>query len=252
MSNRRKTIYIGIALVIYVAIIAFPTYLFTHDMLILRSIELGLRVGYLVFIILFTYFTKLAKSYTGSTKLKNVFLLLPIFFVAFINIFYLVVVRQSTYVYNPFNNDIFEILRFISIIITAVEVEILFRFIIQKNLTLSHKIVRILVTAAIYAATHFFVMLYSGLGVINPIDLLEVAFQFGIGVILGFLYEYTNNLVPAIAFNIIYSLSNQLLFKVTLSSNPHWSYYLTVSLFILYAAGYLSIFYFLMLKEESR
>ena len=139
--------------------------------------------------------------------------------------------------------------------------EILFRFIIQRNLTLSHKIVRILVAAAIYAITSIVIVFYSDMYFnsdtgrivfMNPIDLLEVVFQFGIGIILGFLYEYTNNLAVPISFNIIYTLSNQILFKVRLSDNPHWSYYLTISLIAAFAISYLCIFYFLMLKKENR
>ena len=260
MPRKLNLLYIIIALVTYVAIITFPVYLFTNDMLAIRIVELSLRVAYLIFIILFSYLTKLAKEYTGATRYSNLFLLLPIFFVAFTNIFYLGVIKGKASIYNPFS-DVLTTLLFSSLVVSAIEAEILFRFIIQRNLTLSHKIVRILVAAAVYAATYFFVIFYSDLSInpetgkivfMNPIDLLEVVFQFGIGIILGFLYEYTNNLAVPVAFNIIYTLSNQILFKVRLSSNPDWTYYLTISLIAVYAISYLCIFYFLMLKKENR
>lgn len=253
MSKKTKFIYIGIALVLYVLVIAFPTYLFTKDLVVLRSVELGLRAGYLVFIILFAYFTKLGKTYTGRTRWSKLFLLLPIFFVAFENIFYLVVVRGSKMdpVINPFS-DIFNGLWFFSLIIAAIEEEWLFRYVIQKNLTFGHKIVRILVASAIFAITHFFVMLYRNLGMFNPIDLIEIGLWFGLGIILGVLYEYTNNIAVPITFNVIYSLSNQMLYKVSFSDNPHWSYYLTLSLFAVGGAAYLLVFYYLMLKKEER
>ena len=260
MPKRMNLLYIIIALVAYVATITFPVYLFTNDILVIRIVELSLRVAYLIFIILFSYLTKLAKSYTGSTRYANLFLLLPIFFVAFTNIFYLGVIKGKTSVYNPFS-DVLTTLLFSSLVVSAVEAEILFRFIIQKNLTLSHKLNRILVAAAIYALAYISIMFYSDLSInpdtgkivfMNPIDLIEVVFQFGIGIILGFLYEYTNNLIVPIKFNIIYSISNQLLFKVRLSSNPDWSYYLTISLIAVFAIGYLCIFYFLMTKKENR
>lgn len=244
-------LFIGIALITYVLIIAFPTYFFTKDMVVLRSIELGLRVLYLVFIIVFSHLTKINKSYTGQTKLTNLFLLLPIFFVAFINIFYLGVIRGVSIVINPFSDVIYG-LGFASLIITAIEEVYLFFFIIQKNLTMAHKIARIFVAAAIFAITHIFILLYSGLGIINPLDLIDILFKFGIGIILGVLFEYTNNIAVPMAFNIIYTISNQMLYKVTISDNPHWSYYLTVSLFAVFGAAYLLIFYFLMLKKENR
>ena len=245
-------LYIGIALLTYVLIIAFPTYFFTNDMLVLKSIELGLRVAYLVFIIIFSRLTKLNKSYTGQTKLSNLFLLLPVFFIAFINIFYLTVIRGVSIVINPFS-QVFIGINFISLIITAVEEVYLFFFIVQKNLTLAHKLARIFVAAAVFAITHIFIMLYAGLGIINPLDLFDIMFKFGIGIILGVLFEYTNNIVVPMSFNIIYTLSNQMLYKVTISDpDTHWSYYLTISLFAVFGTAYLLIFYFLMLKKENR
>lgn len=260
MTRKLNYLYIAIALVIYVIVVAFPVYAFTSDMLAIRIVELSLRVAYLIFIILFAFFTGLAKSYTGKTRYSNLFLLLPIFFVAFTNIFYLGVIQGRTSFFNPFS-DVLTTLLFSSLVISAIEAEILFRFIIQKNLMLGHKIVRILVAAAVYAITYIVIIFYSDMSInpdtgkiifMNPIDLLEVIFQFGIGIILGFLYEYTNNLAVPVAFNIIYTLSNQILFKVRLSSNPHWSYYLTISLIATFAITYLCIFYFLMLKKENR
>ena len=253
MTKQKKLIYIGLALVLYVLIIAFPTYLFTKDMLILTSVELGLRVAYLAFIILFSYFTRIGQTYTGPTKLRNFFLLLPMFFVAFVNTFYLGAIAGSkfTFVINPFT-DIINGFAFLSLIVTAVEEVLLFGYLVQKNLTFAHKLVRIFVAAAIFAITHVFVMLYSGLGIIKPLDLFDVLFKFGIGIILGVLYEYTNNLAVPVTFNIIYTISNEMLYKVTISSNPHWSYYVTVACFAVGGALYLLTFYFFMLKKEER
>lgn len=258
--RQQKLLYIGIALVTYVFIIAFPVYLFTNDLLVIRIVELSLRVAYFVFIIIFSILTKLAKSFTGQTRFSNLFLLLPLFFVAFTNIFYLSVIKGTVVVFNPFT-DAINALWFVSLIVGCVEMEILFRFIIQKNLTLGHKLVRILVAAAIYAITYISITFYSELSInpetgkiafMAPIDLFEVVFQFGIGIILGFLYEYTNNLIVPVTFNIIYTLSNQILFKVRLSSYPEWPYYVTIILMAVFAASYLCVFYFLMLKKENR
>ena len=260
MSKQKKMLYIGIALITYVLIIAFPVYLFTKDLLVIRVVELSLRVAYLAFIIVFSILTKLAKSFTGQTKFSNLFLLLPLFFVAFTNIFYLGVIKGTVTAFNPFT-DAINALRFVSLMVACVEAEILFRFIIQKNITLGHKIVRILVAAAIYAITYISVTFYSEMTInpetqsivfMAPIDLFEAVFQFGIGIILGFLYEYTNNLVVPIAFSVIHTISNQIIFPLRLSNNPDWPYYVTISLMGVFAAAYLCIFYFLMLKKENR
>lgn len=254
----KKILYISIALFIYLVIISFPTYLLTSDMDVIKGVELGLRSGYLIFIILFSIFTRIAKSYTGKTRLANLFLLLPLFFIAFINLFYLGVVSDSS-TGNPIQavfeqdwNNTYDILKFVTIIVTVIEEELLFRYIIQRNLSIGHKIFRILTTAAIFAVCHFFRMLYDARGSFaEPLFFLEILFVFGIGIILGFLYEYTNNIFVPIAFNLIYSICNEMFFKVPLSVNAT-KYYITTAIFAAAGAAYLAIFYFLMLKKENR
>ena len=255
--DRRKFWYLFAAGIIYLALISFPTYLFTEDLYVLYGVELGLRAAYLVFIILFSIFTKIAKTYNGKTKITNFFLLLPLFFVAFFNLFYLAVVTRSSIpnpleaVFNNEGNNTLIILKFVCIIITVVEEELLFRYIIQRNLAIGHKIVRILVTSAFFAASFFFKMLYDARGIIVPINLLSIFVIYGIGIILGFLYEYTNNIIVPIAFSLIYAICNEMLYEITFEVATT-KYYLTLLFFTLGASAYLAIFYFLMLKKENR
>lgn len=260
MKNK-NILYITIALAIYILFISFPTYLFIKDDYTLCYIvEIILRSVYLVFIILFSIFTKLAKKYTGKTRFLNMLFLLPLFFVAFFNIFYLRVVTQSTTeslwrnitnIFSPEGDHTLEILRLVSVIITVVEEELLFRFIIQKNINLGHKFVRIAITAAIFTVCHFFSMLYDGYGRIVPIELLSLLFIFGIGMILGVLYEYSNTIFYSMSFNMLYSLGASL-FPITLASSAGYKIYLTGALFLVGAAAYICLFYFVMLKKEQR
>lgn len=255
--NNKKRWYIIIALAIYLLIVSFPTYLFTKDLDVLYAVELGLRSAYLVFIILFSIFTKMFKTYTGKTKFSNLFLLLPLFFVAFFNLFYQGIIAKTSMsnpleqVFNPNGNNLLEILTFSCIIVTVVEEELLFRFIIQRNLEIGHKISRIFITSALFTLCHFFAMLYDARGVIVPIELISLAFIYGISVILGFLYEYTNNIVIPITFSLIYSICTEMLYHIPLE-NAKADYYITVGCFFAGAAIYLFLFYFLMLKKENR
>ena len=246
-----------IALIIYVVIISFPTYLFTTDPVVKYSVEVGLRSAYLIFIIIFSLLTKIAKTYNGKTRFINLFLLLPLFFVAFFYLFYWGVVTQSVIpnpmdtIFNPNGDNTVEILEFSAILLTVAEEELLFRFILQRNLLTGHKIARIAITSAIYAVCHFFFMLYHSSGIINPIELLELIFIYGVGIILGFLYEYTNNIAVPITFSLIFTMCKRLINEVNFAT-ASWKFYLTLSLFAVYAIAYLLIFYFLMLKKENR
>lgn len=256
MSNKKRW-YIAIALLIYLSFISFPTYLLTKDLYVLYGVELGLRAAFLVFIVLFSIFTKMFKTYTGKTKFANVFLLLPLFFVAFFNLFYLGIVTRSSIsnpleaVFVPNGNNALEILKFSTIVVTVVEEELLFRFIIQRNLEIGHKISRIFITSLMFTVCHFFTMLYDSQGILVPIELISLVFVYGIGVILGFLYEYTNNIIVPITFSMIYSICNGMLYHISLA-NAKFDYYITVACFFAGAAIYLFIFYFLMLKRENR
>ena len=254
--DRRKTLYLGILLGVYLLLIGFPTYLFTKDLYVLYGVELGLRSAFLVFIIIFSIFSKIAKRYNGKTRFTNLFLLLPLFFVAFFNLFYLAVVTKST-VSSPFGffasngNNTLELLKFFCVIITVVEEELLFRYIIQRNLAIGHKVVRIVVTAAIFVVAYFFTMLYDARGVLEPIYLLELIFTFGVGVILGFLYEYTNNIAVPIVFSFFYMVCNEMIYNIDLIG-ASYKFYITATCFFVGAAAYLLIFYFLMLKRDQR
>ena len=246
-----------IVIAIYVLFISFPTYLFTTNAIVKYSVEVGLRSAYLVFIILFSIFTKIAKPYTGKTRYINILLLLPVFFVAFFYLFYWGVVTKSS-IPNPFapvfasnGNNTKEILEFTAIVLMVVEEEILFRYLLQKNILMGHKIVRILITSAAFTLCHFFFMLYHFNGIIDAIELIELLFIFGIGFILGFLYEYTNTLVVPITFSLIFSICKRLLPMVNFAS-ADWKFYLTLSLFTVGTAAYLLVFYFVILKRENR
>ena len=256
MGNK-NTINIVILLVIYLAIISFPSYLITSDLTVLYGVELVLRISYLIFIVIFSILTRMFKTYTGKTRFSNVFLLLPLFFVAFFNVFYLAVITKSSIpgpldaVFNSNGNNTQDILKFLSIVVMVVEEELLFRFIIQRNIRFGHKLVRILITAALYALAYFFAMLYDARGIIDPFDLISIIFIYGIGIILGFLYEYTNNIVVPITFSLIYTICNEMLYKISLRT-ANYKLYLSVTFFALGAALYIVVFYFFMLKRENR
>ena len=246
-----------IVIAIYVAFISFPTYLFTTDAIIKYSVEVGLRSIYLIFIILFSIFTKIAKPYTGKTRYVNMLLLLPTFFVAFFYLFYWASVTKSS-IPNPFDavfnsngNNTREILELVAIILMVVEEELLFRYLLQRNILMGHKIVRILITSAAFTICHFFFMLYRFNGIIIPLDLIELLFIFGIGFLLGFLYEYTNNIFVPMTFSMIFYICKRLINEVSFSTAPG-IFYLTLSLVTLGTAAYLLIFYFVILKRENR
>ena len=248
MKNKRFWL-LALVLGIYLIVISFPVYLMTNDVHVRLIVMLSLRTAYLIFIIVFSIFLKLLKSYYGKTRLFNILLLSPLFLVAFMNLFYWLVVTKSNL---PLNTDAtLNVLKIFLIIVTVAEEEILFRMVVQKNIVLGHKIIRIVITAAIFAFAHIFTILFEGYPIVHPIELLQLIVLFAIGLILGILYEYTNNLVVPITFSLIYSFCTDFLAKNTFLE-ADYKYYITIAAFLLFASAYINAFYFLMLKKENR
>lgn len=246
--NKKRFWFLFLVLGIYLITISFPIYLLTNDIYVRAIVMLSLRSAYLVFIILFSIFAKLIKGYNGSNRLKNILLLLPVFVVAFMDLFYWGVISHSTF---SVSGGLLLGLKIATIIVTVLEEELLFRLVVQKNLMIGHKIIRILISASIFAFAHIFTILFGGFPTIYPIELLQLIVLFVIGIILGFLYEYTNNIFVPISFNLIYSFCTDLLFHNSFFE-ASYKYYITICSFLLFGVAYLHIFYFLMLKKENR
>lgn len=246
--NKKTFWLLFIALGVYLITIAFPIYLITGDIATRMIVMLSLRSAYLVFIILFSIFTKLAKRYNGSSRIKNILLLSPLFLVAFMDLFYWGVVTHSKI---SFGDGLLTGLKIATILVTVLEEEILFRLVVQKNIMLGHKIIRILISASIFALAHIFNILFAFYPVIYPVDLLQLIVLFSIGVILGFLYEYTNNIIVPISFNLLYSFCTDFFFHNSFVGVGK-EYFFTIGGFLLFGAAYLCIFYFLILKKENR
>ena len=80
---------------------------------------------------------------------------------------------------------------------------------------------------------------------------VSARFVFGIGMILGVLFEYTNNIFYSMAFNMIFSLGASI-YAIDLATTSGYQIYLTSSLFAVGAAAYICLFYFVILKKDQR
>ncbi|MCR5505686.1 MAG: CPBP family intramembrane metalloprotease [Bacilli bacterium] len=249
--ERRKTWDIVILLLVFVLSVSFPIGSITNDIDIILWVKIGLLAAYIVFAILFIYFTKIAHFFQGKVKHKNAFLLSPLFLVAFCNLFFFVVFRPGSL--GKIQWDLTMVLSVILSLLTAVSEELVFRYIIQKNLRIQSKFVKILVASSLFALCHILTVI-SGWNLVKPatwnwFDLSIIAYTFFIGVCLGFLYEYTNNIVLPIAFHFIFNFINDNLFYVESWTLP---YLFNCLGFALFGILYILLFYFVFTKREER
>lgn len=244
------------------AVVSFPIDLFVKDMTIQYSVRVGLNVFYLIFSLLYIRFSKFIPSYTGRTRIANLLILLPLFFIAFTNPFYVVIIRQTASFNTIFNsiykafstNPTFEILTLVNLILLAINEEIFFRFVFQRVLLIAHKMLRIFASAGMFSLCHLLQYLFNFSALIDniPNALVQLVYTFFIGVVIGVLYEYTNNISFATLFHILFNLSNDYLYNSLDSGTISLPYYINALCFGIFGIAYICIFYFLILKRDKR
>lgn len=248
--ERRKFWDIIILILVFIASVMFPINLITDDSLIRIIVRIVLLALFIAFTIIFAALTKIAHLFQGKINNRNMFLLLPLFAIAFCNLFYLTVIQKGT-IGVIWNVDF--ILSIVQALLTALAEELLFRFVIQKNLQIKSRLVKILIASAIFAVCHIFTIIsYWNLtapSTWNWFDVSMIGYTFFIGVCLGFLYEYTNNIVLPIIFHFFFNLINNVWFAVSEWSVP---YLINCLCFAVFGIAYICLFYFVFTKRENR
>lgn len=175
----------------------------------------------------------------------NMIFFIPVFILCFSNFFNLL---------NPDNylNFTFSINLLLAILLSfcvAFNEEYLFRSVIIDNIESSEKpIVKVIISASIFAACHLTVFFSS----FNPLDLIQVVYTFGLGIVLGLMYVYGECLWYCVLFHFAYNTINGNLAGEWIKyPNLNYLYYLINALVGLVVAGYLFAIYFLKLKNSK-
>ena len=131
--------------------------------------------------------------------------------------------------------------------------EILFRFIIQNSLVNASSVKRILGSALIFALFHLLNLVN-----IRTIDqlvavLLQVAYTFGLGLMLAIIYEYSYSLPLCMLFHLVFNVFNSLLpgyvFGLVI---PDIYFILTAVVIAAILIGYTAVLYIIKLKSYSK
>lgn len=254
--SRRKFWDIIILILVFIATVMFPINYMTNDMDVRIIVRIGLLVAFIIFAVLFSSFTKIAHLFQGKVNHRNGFLLAPLFLIAFCNLFYLAIVKRSS---PSITWDATFILGIVLALLTAIAEELVFRFVIQKNLIIQSRLVKILIASAIFAGCHIFTVI-SYWNLADPSswewsELLMIVYTFFIGVCLGFLYEYTNNIVLPVIFHFFFNLINSVWIGnevLTANGTLNMPYFINCLCFAAFGVAYLCLFYFVFTKRENR
>lgn len=249
--ERKKFWQIIILLLVFIVSVSFPVGSLISDPLIQVIVESSILAAFIVFAIIYINLTGIAHFFQGKTSIKNTILLSPLFLVAFCNMFYITVIQDNPLPFDWSNAT--HLMMLLSSLLTAFAEELVFRYIIQKNLRMRSKIGKIMIASAIFALCHIFTIV-ARWDLMHPeswnwFDISMIAYTFFVGVCLGFLYEYTNNIVLPIGFHFIFNMVNDLWFPI---QSWNTSYLINVLCFASFGVAYICLFYFVFTKRENR
>lgn len=136
--------------------------------------------------------------------------------------------------------------------LTAVTEEILFRLFIHNSLTKVGSFGRILGSAGIFAAMHLI-----NLANVSSVDalvtvLVQVVYDFGLGLMLGFMYEYSHSITSCFILHFSFNLFNQVLVNYFAFNSSMLCFYLTAIVIGAILLAYGLCLYFFRYKKMDR
>lgn len=235
---------------LFIFVNAFPVDLITADVtlrLILRITLRSLLLGYDIYLLI--------KNRINIFKFANyrrALLFIPFLLVCFSNLIAAgIASAPMMYVAEPVYLILICIYHLIGIIIE----ELLFRLFIQSSLVLASSIKRILASAGIFALFHLINMVdVSSVQALTSI-LIQVVYAFGLGLLLGIIYEYTYSIPLCIVFHLFFNFFNTIfvenIYYVDFSG-AMVEYYLTAIVSGVIIGIYAFLIYFFVLSRNER
>lgn len=202
-------------------IISFPANYFITDQLSYYLFEIALRLVFL----LYFYFTirRSGRRFYGDENWKEIAILSPLFLICFSNMF-VCAVYPTRVTFELF--DKYFALQALLDVLTAFVEEIVFRFSFHNSLRISNRLVRIVASAGIFAAFHALNLL-NGFAIST---LIQIVYAFGLGLVLGFLYEYGHSIIMCIVLHFLFNFVNGTLFDtIFISYNLPITNYLIIN-----------------------
>ena len=246
MKFRFSDLLIFALLFIFVA--AFPVDLFRIDATYKLLIQISLRLLILFYYIYVCFVNRV--NIFKFQNLKRALLFVPFLLACFSNLIAFGLDGAQTIGVTMTSGylSLFIIYHFLG----AVVEEFLFRLFIQSALVRVGSIKRILYGAAIFALFHLLNMVN-----ISTVDglvtvLIQVAYSFGLGILLGFIYEYTYSLPVCIFVHFAFNFFNTVLYQYMGCVTSNFAFYLTAVVIALVLAIYTFLIYWFVLRRNDR
>lgn len=230
---------------LFTALIAFPFNMLNIPEWSKYVIQICLSL--VLLIIYISAMRKYEIKILGNENKTNLLVLLPLVIVIPCNLLTLPFAESVFINNNVFTSSIFY-LRLVVIILQAINEEIIFRLFIHSQLNIKNRLLKILASAGIFAAFHL-------LNLINGFNinvLIQVAYTFGLGIILGFMFEYGESIVSCFIYHILFNICNSLIFGIYLSPViTNQAYYTVIGVITTITIIYLGLIYYFKLRKQE-
>ena len=233
---------------LFIFIIAFPVDLFPVTATIKLVIHISLRaliLGYYIYVCI-----RNRVNFFKFFNWKRLLLFVPFFLACFSNL----IASGIDHGYSGITtmSDTYLSLLIVFHLLTAIIEEMLFRGFIQSSLVGVGSLKRILASAGIFALMHL-------LNIVNisTVDglvtvLIQTVYTFGLGILLGFIYEYSYSLVGCIVLHFTFNFFNTILFEYLGCYASDFTFYMTAVVIAIALAAYTFLVYRLILTKNDR
>ena len=246
MMLKRSDLLIFILLFIFVA--AFPVDLIKVDLMYQLLIQIGLRCLLLTFYIYLIIKNKI--KIFGVASWRHILMCLPFLLATVSNIIASSIDGGFTMVsLSPTLVGLYSLLIFL----IAVSEEIVFRLFIHNSLSNTSSLKRIFGSAGIFALMHLLNLVnVSTVGALVSV-LVQTVYTFGLGLLLGFLYEYGHSLTSCVVLHFTFNMLNRVIYNYVLGGySSNIAFYLTAVVIGAILGVYVFILYKLYLSKLDR
>ena len=236
---------------LFIFVVSFPVDMLGLPLMYQYILSIGLKV------LLLTYYAYTFWRYRINifkfANYRRALLFIPFLIACFSN---LIATKISGSNFILFYDPTILSLVIVSTVLTAINEEILFRYFIQNSLVFASSIKRIFVSALIFALFHLLSLVEVRSVVALTTILVQFVYTFGLGLILGFMYEYTYSLPLCMVFHLCFNFFNQVLVTRIIAFDINDTYtltfYLTAVVIAVVLAIYGSLIYLLIFKKNDR
>ena len=207
---------------LFVFVVAFPVDLLPITYLYQQVIRIALRLLLLIYFGYIIYKNRI-KIFGISNKL-NLVLCIPFIAIAFSNI--IAASIDGGFLGKSMSTSLLAVNIVLTLLSVIIE-EIVFRLFIHNSLVNTSSIKRIFGGAAIFALCHLLnIVSVRTLDALVAV-LVQTVYTFGLGILLGFLYEYSHSLLGAIGLHFIFNFFNTVLYEYMGGYTSTLCFYLT-------------------------